>query len=303
MRELAYVCAQPTDKYFVWQVGMWLQSLTNIGEVNKAHVLLYNPKGRPVTDQWLRLRQQFPTAKFELYEDVENELVNLLGIYIPILRPFILEKHFRKYPELKEKAIFYCDSDVIFTRKPDIEKFLDDNKCYVSDTNSYINADYINGKVKDVLPEKLEKFKERDVLQEMCNIVGISKELPEKYNLHSGGAQYLLKNIDADFWKKVKENCLSIKIHLDTINRQYFENGDKGYQSWCADMWSVLYNIWDRGMDSVVVPEMEFAWSTDAVEKLEKVALLHNAGITGDSQIHVHVEGKLVHAPAFYKGR
>jgi hypothetical protein len=290
----------------MWQVGMWLQSLQDIGEDDKAHVLLYKPIGKKVSQGWIDLSVMYPKAKFAVFE--ENELNKLIGIYIPIIRPAILEKYFRQNPSLKDKAIFYCDCDVLFTRKPDVAKFLDDEICYLSDTNSYINSDYIIGKARDVLPEKVEAFKNEDVLQDMCDIVGISKDLPLKYNRDSGGAQYLLKNIDADFWKKVKDDCISLHVHLNNINKKYFASTDRGYQSWCADMWSVLYNIWLRGMDTKVVPEMRFAWSTDKKEILGVVSILHNAGITHESAISAWKEdenGKHVQvkAPAFYKGR
>ena len=307
MRDLVYVSAQPTDKYFVWQVAMWLESLERIGEVDKAHVILYTPKNRYIPRQWGELNKLYPTASFAIYED--SSIESLLPVYIPILRPTILEKYFKERPDLYDKAVLYLDSDIVFTKKPNLDKYLDDDVCYLSDTNSYINSDYIIGKERDVLPERKEFFQQVDVLQNMCKIVGISKRLPIKYNKHSGGAQYLLKNIDAAFWAKVRKDTMAIRLYLmNDINKKFFENEDKGYQSWCADMWGVLYNIWWHGMDTRVVPEMDFAWSTDRIEKLEQVSILHNAGIDGSSSLSTwekDEEGKAVQvkSPAFYKGK
>ena len=306
MRDIAFIAAQPIDKYFTWQVAMWLQSLQDLGLDDRAHVLLYKPKGRTVPASWFELVKLYDKATFAVYED--DNLNPLLGIYIPVLRPAIIEQHFEAYPELSKKAIFYCECDVIFTTAPQIGKYLADDVCYLSDTNSYINSDYIIGKEKDVLPDKKIAFAKVDVLQDMCDIVGIDKQKAIDFRMHSGGAQYLLKNVDAAFWKKVKDDCIKIRQYLMNINKQYFASENAGYQSWCADMWAVLYNIWYKGMETRVVDEMRFAWSTDKKLMLEHVAILHNAGITNDSSVStwkLDEEGKNkeIKGPAFFKGR
>lgn len=306
MKELCYMTCCPTDAYFTWQVQLWLQSLRDLGESDKAHVLLYNPKGRIVVEQWKKLEEYFPEVCFKMYED--NMLRNLLPLYIPVLRPFLMYNYMTDNPELAKKAIFYCDSDVIFVKKLDIDKYLDDEVSYLSNTVSYIGSEYIIGKKKDVLPKKLKEFEKRDVLEEMCKLVGITKQKALDNQASSGGAQYLLKGTDSKFWEKVMKDCIAIKLHLDSVNRLFFENGNTGYQSWCADMWSVLYNLWHRNIETKVVPEMDFAWSTDPVEKLQQVAILHNAGITDEGSMRTTVKGEdgkniVVKAPAFYKGR
>ena len=146
-----------------------------------------------------------------------------------------------------------------------LDQFLEDEICYLSDTNSYINASYFDSKINQVLPEKLEEHKNRDILGELASVIGISREICEANNDHSGGAQYLLKNVDDDFWSKVINDCILIRTYLQTVNREYFKDENSGYQSWCADMWAVLYNIWFREQETRVVPEMAFAWATDPI--------------------------------------
>ena len=46
MKDLNFICAQPDDTYYTWQVHLWLESLKNIGHVDKAIVLIFTPKGR-----------------------------------------------------------------------------------------------------------------------------------------------------------------------------------------------------------------------------------------------------------------
>ena len=259
---------------------MWLESLKNRGESDKAIVLIFIPNYREKNPKWQQVIDLYPEAEFHFYKD-EHEVSSLLGIYIPVLRPYTLWRHWKENPSLSDKAIFYCDSDVLFTQHFDIQKFVDDDVCYLSDTHSYISADYFDSKIKDVLPNKLEEYKTRDVLAEIGSVVGITREEAVERNKDSGGAQYLLKNIDANFWNKVMNDCILIRSYLQKVNREFFENENKGFQSWCADMWAVLWNLWVREKEVKVIEEMGFSWAPDPITKLETHPILHNAGITG----------------------
>jgi hypothetical protein len=293
MKDLKYISCQPDDNYYTWQVHLWLESLKNRGESDKAIVLVFTPNYREKNEKWKQVVDLYPEAEFHFYKD-EHDVSSLLGIYIPVLRPYTLWRHWKEHPELSDKAIFYCDSDVLFTQKFDIQQFIDDDVCYLSDTNSYINAKYFDSKVEQVLPGKLEEYKTRDVLAEIGSVVGISREEAEANNDHSGGAQYFLKNIDTAFWSKVMNDCILIRSYLQKINREYFESEDKGFQSWCADMWAVLWNLWVKEKEVKVIPEMGFSWSPDPIEKLETHPILHNAGIVG-----TQMDGYA----CFYKGK
>jgi len=294
MKDLKFICAQPDDTYYTWQVHLWLESLKEIGEIDKAIVLIFTPINREFNNKWQKIIDLYPEAEFNFYKDELGDISKLLGVYIPVLRPWLLWRYFKEHPEMSDKAIFYCDSDILFTDKFNIDKFLDDDVNYLSDTNSYINAKYFDSKVNQVLPEKLEEYKNRDVLSEIASVIGISREIAEANNDHSGGAQYLLKNIDATFWSKVMNDCILIRTYLQQINREFFKDENSGYQSWCADMWAVLWNIWFREQETKVVPELAFAWGPDPISKLETHSIYHNAGIVGTEQGGY---------PCFYKGK
>lgn len=282
MRELKFICAQPDDIYYTWQVHMWLESLRKIGHSDKAIVLIFTPKARkPDLDKWKTIAALYPEAEFDFYTD-DHSINPLLGVYIPILRPYTLWRYFKKHPEMSGKAVLYCDSDVIFTEKFNIDAYLEDDVCYLSDTNSYINASYFDKKVEDVLPEKLEEYKTRDILAEATSLVGINREIAVANNKHSGGAQYLLKNIDAAFWSKMMNDTIMIRTYLMSINKLFFANENKGFQSWCADMWGVLWNLWFKGFEVKVIPEMGFCWAPDPLSKLETHHMYHNAGINSE---------------------
>jgi len=293
MKDVILITCQPTDSYFVWQNHMYIESCLEEGfKEEQIHILLYNPKGRVYNDKWDELKIVYPKLNIFVYED--DGVQHLLPTYIPVLRPHILWQHFEKFPELQNKTIIYTDSDILWTKNLNITHLLDDDINYVSDANSYLNHTYLQSKYKDILSHKKEEASKRDFAKELSTIVGIDSQTIMDNNSNTGGVQYILKNITADFWKKVEKDVISIRTHLQNINREFFESEDKGYQSWCADLWAVQYNLWFYNKQSKVVPELNFAWSTDPIIKLDTTPILHNAGIVSE-----HGNGY----PAFYKGK
>jgi len=293
MKNLKFICAQPDDVYYTWQVHMWLESLKEIGHSDKAIVLVFTPNFREKNDKWEKIVNLYPEAEFKFYKD-EHNVSQYLNIYIPVLRPYVLWRYFSDVPQMSSNAVFYCDSDILFMKDFNVDEFLEDDVNYLSDTNSYINVKYFDSKVRDVLPEKLEEYKTRDVFSEIASVIGIDRETGEANNDHSGGAQYLLKNVDAYFWQKVMNDCILIRTYLQKVNREFFKDESAGFQSWCADMWAVLWNLWLRNQETKVVPELAFAWSTDPIVKLKSHTIFHNAGIVSETGNGY---------PAFYKGK
>lgn len=293
MRDLKFICVQPDDAYYTWQVHAWLESLRERGHSDKAIVLVFTPNFRERSNKWDKIVKLYPEAKFAFFND-EHNISSQLGLYVSILRPYTLARYWELHPELKDSAIFYCDCDILFTDSFNIDDYINDDINYLSDTNSYISASYFDSKINQVLPEKLEEYKQIDVLEEITSQVGTSREIAEKYNMHSGGAQYLLKNIDVSFWEKMVTDTLTIRKYLLNINRKYFKNENEGYQSWCADMWGLLWGLWARGVETKVIPEMEFSWAPDPLDKVNRLGIYHNAGITGENTMGY---------PTFYKGK
>ena len=292
MKDLRFIQACPDDTYYTWQVHLWLESLRDLGHSDKAISLIYIPQGREKNSKWEQIIELYPEAEFNFFKDEEGELNDMIRVYIPVLRPYVLWKYFKENPDMRSKAIFYCDSDILFMEDFNVDEFLEDDVCYLSDTNSYISSKYFDSKVNDVLPEKLEEYKHRDILAEIASVIGISREVAEANAEHSGGAQYLLKNVDSSFWSKVMNDSVLIRTYLQKVNREFFANENKGFQSWCADMWAVLWNLWMIEQETKVVPELNFAWASDPIVKLKNTTILHNAGIVSNDMGH----------PCFYKG-
>ena len=287
------ITSQPTDSYFIWQNHLYIESCLEQGfKEEQIHILLYNPKGRVYNTNWDKLKECYPKLNIFVYED--DGVQQYLGIYIPILRPHILKQHFEAFPELQGSTIIYTDSDILWLKSLNINHLLEDDINYVSDANSYLNHSYFESKYKDVLPDKLEQARERDFLNEVCTIVGIDKQVVIDNNSNTGGVQYILKNVDATFWKKVEEDVLKIRVHLQQINKEFFKDENTGIQSWCADLWAVQFNLWFFNRTSKVAKELDFAWSTDPISKIDTYPILHNAGIVSETGNGY---------PAFYKGK
>lgn len=326
-KELNFICCVHDDVRFRWEIRVYLDSLVEHGYDHIAQILIFLPNDNLSVGfhkDWKNIELEYPKTSFHYYTDTDDiQRIGKIFGYIPVFRPYILHKHFLKYPELKNKAIFYTDSDIVFLKTLDFSKFLNDDVNYLSwtgdkeRTSNYIWSDYIDSKYeeKDNIPvfvrkEKWNDFKKIDVLNEMGEIAGINREIIVKNRENTGGAQYLLKNIDAQFWEKVLNTCITIKHYLANINQEYMigntptEKEHKGFQSFCADMWALLYTLWASSALVECPKELDFSWSTDKINSDNSI--LHNAGVTSDATIRTRIkdenkEAIYVDCPAFYK--
>ena len=288
------MCAQPIDKFFVWQINLYVESCIEHGfEEERIHILLYKPTNRDYNfEDWDKLKVIYPKLNIFLYED--KGVQQYLSLYIPVLRPHILWQHFLAFPELEKETIIYTDCDILWTGKPDLEKFYDNDTTYVSDASSYMNYSYFESKKNNVLQEKKEEYIDYDILEKACSIVGIDKKIIIDNNNNTGGVQYILKGITAEFWKKVEKDVLDLRKFFLEINKEFFKDENTGLQGWCSDLWGVLWNLWYYNKEVKVVPEMTFSWATDGISRIKETTIFHNAGIASNFQNGV---------PCFYKGK
>lgn len=297
-KELVFMSAQPSDLYFVWQIDVQLNNFQKYGYDALYHILIYLKKGEKINPLWKQLEEKYPEAQFFYYEDVDNIEHFMVNFgYIPLLRPYILRKHFTAHPELNKRAIFYHDSDIIFTKALDFSPWLKDDINYLSytgneeRTSNYLNYEYFIKKEEDVDPLKIGAFKEANPLGKFVKMFDISIDTVKENSANTGGAQYLLKNIDAKFWADVFDGCLFLKTGMHNYNQRYFqgkpgiERENRGYQAWCADMWSVLWNLWRRGAKTECPKELDFAWATDTIDKWDRVYIYHDAGKTEGTKL------------------
>jgi hypothetical protein len=267
--QLQYLCVQPYSIYYSWQVDTMLNNFIQNGiEESVIHILLsYDSEVDTKTYYvWNKIIEKYKGVNFYFYTDLR---VN--KNYVSSIRPNVLSQFYKEYPKFSKVPVFYHDCDILFTKPVDFSKFCNDKVWYLSNTNSYLNSDYIKSKIYDVY-------------ERMCEIVDIDTSIPERYNEHSGGAQYILKNVDWRFWSRVESDSERLfkeisdyNVILKRKNPVYHE-----IQIWCADMWAVLWNAWKAGHETKVIDEMNFSWATSPIEEWDKNPIYHNAGITYD---------------------
>ena len=270
-RKVVFISAQPDQSYFHWQVEVMLHNFIKNG-INPNWIEILFGYGDSPSVEGLDLAKRYPMVRFFFYK---RSIIDNKG-YIPIIRPDILYQHFTKFPELRGETVFYHDSDIIFRELPDFDSMNQDLYWYLSDTVSYIGAEYI-------------KSKSDDIFIDMCSLVKISPEVVESNQENSGGAQYLMKGVTADFWRGVIDDTLTLYSYMAARESQDRSNlspdeivSFNPIQKWCADMWAVLWGAWKFGAQTVVTPELDFSWGTSDVATYNRCKIMHNAGVTDE---------------------
>lgn len=255
---MIFISAQPDEDYFVWQLRVQIKNLQDLGFKDEYHICVKAMRSY-VNPNFLQLQKEFLGTNFKFFFYFESRYD--WNTYLPSLRPYILTQHFAMY---KYSEFFYIDSDIIFRELPNF--LLLGNHHWVSDTVSYVGGEYILSK-------------SWTLLKEMCAIVGISPEVVLKRNKHSGGAQYIMRNITAQFWQKVEKDAINLYLHMVKFNSTYQGHG---IQAWTADMWAVLWNLWLSDLDCKVSKELDFCWPGDSLKRWNSTKIFHNAGVTPD---------------------
>ena len=260
---LRFICAQPAIKYYSWQLETMLNNFVEMGiNLNQVDIVCWKQTGE-IPEEYSKLANGYP-ARFFFYDDTRET-----RHYISSIRPNILKQHFTKYPELEKEAILYHDCDIVFTKPIKWEQYLQDNKWYGSDCRWYIGHDYIISKGEDILDK-------------MCEIVDIDKQLVKDNELNAIGAQYLMKGINAQFWANVEKDCERLFKEITDINNEK-KAANPSYhelQIWCSDMFAVLWNGWKLGYESICHPDLEFSWATSTEADWDRLNIFHNAGVT-----------------------
>jgi len=269
MKKLRYVCAQPANNYYAWQIEVMLNNFISMGvNPNDIDIVCWKIDGN-IPEDWEKLASAYP-ARFFFYDDTREN-----NHYISSIRPNILKQHFQQHPYLQDDAIFYHDCDIIFTKPPKewiTDEMLQDDNWYGSDVRWYISHDYIISKGEDVL-------------EQMCSIMEIDKQVIKDNELNCIGAQYLMKDLSYEYWNWVEVKCDKMFKEITELNnRKKSENPQyHELQIWCSDMWAVLWKGWLMGKNTITHPNFEFSWSTSSEADYHKMNIMHNAGVTNDS--------------------
>jgi hypothetical protein len=265
---MKWITSQPANIYYAWQVEVYLHNFIKNG-VNPEDIhVLFSVQNERIPKEIQILQRKFSQVGFFYYKDTRD----YVG-YVPSIYFNAVKQHFAQFPSLEKETIMFHDSDTILTKKPDFQSLIYGNTWYFSDTNSYINYNYIMQKGEDVY-------------QRMLDIVGIDGIVPKICNSNSGGAQHLIKKSTYSFWNKVEKDAHSLYQMFCETEHLYVKKHEYDYpiQKWTAGMWSLLWNSWYFGNEVLVSDKLNFGWATDKIESIEGKQFLHNAGVAEDGQ-------------------
>lgn len=295
-KNLRIITVQPDSMAFWWTVATQLHNFRKYGLSDKYTAIIFLPfdrLGDGFNGKWKFLESKFPEANFFYIKDINNMTRTATAVaYVPLLRPYSLYKYFQLHPELKNDAILYLDSDVILSKPLSIDHLIDDDVNYMSYTGNrekqynYNCADHFFDKEKNIKEEMWGEYEKKDVLNTLTTWFGFDKQYFIDNKHRVGGAQYLLKNVDAAFFNEVYDGIIMIRTFLANLNQKYMkgntpkEKEDNGWQSWCSDMWSLQFTLWKYGLPTECPEEMDFIWATDKIDRWGKHAFYHDAGGT-----------------------
>lgn len=267
---MKYVSVITDYPYLLWQQEIQIFNFKKLGLLDKLVVVVLHEPGVVPSEYAKRLGT---LAEIHYYENDQ-----IARHYIPSNKPWGLMKLLTEFPSYGSR-VFLLDQDVIFREQLDFSQ-LDgvdnqDSTWYVSDTIGYIAYHYLQ-----------EQLGETGV-EEMAGLLGLTGARIKAEQKNSGGAQYYMKNLTADFCRQVAED--SVKIY-DWAVQQKRENGSFKIQVWTAEMWSWLWNAF-KVAEVRVHPEMAFAWAPHHISDWYAKKMMHLAGVTGSEK------------GAFFKGK
>jgi hypothetical protein len=211
--------------------------------------------------------------------------------YIPSLKPYGMKMFMKDHAHLiKGHNLFYHDSDVMFTKPFNWDDLVKDTrKCYMSDTVSYIGAQYIISK-------------DSVLLDKMCDIVYIDPQQVIDNIPNSGGGQYIFgKDMKMSYamWNKIEDDSVRLYNYMAGDGTVYKQPNDPyPIQAWTAEMWSQLWNTWLYGYQSEVIKEMDFSWPMNPISEIFNKAIYHNAGVT-DRNSGLFYKGEYINKSPF----
>lgn len=279
---MIYLSCQPAIPRYTWEVEVYINNFIQMGvNPQSIHVVLGYVKGsKEMPEDWLKLQKGYPQVNFFFYEDTRDGG----NSYQPSLQAHILEKHWKQNHWLENEKIFFHDADFVFTRPFDFTPYLEDSYWYFSDTISYIGSEYIRSKGEEVLDK-------------MCEVAEIDKELVIKNQEHSGGAQKLIKRVPTAYWGMVFDTSMKLWKEIPPLSakiiREKTEKGEDYHQlqHWTMSMWAELWTAWKLGLETRVPKEFDFMFSTNPVEDWDRLSFFHNAGVLGEQREHMFFKG------------
>lgn len=276
---MIFLSAQPDDIFFIWQLQVLTQNLKDLGVEKNTIKILVGYKGDTYNAEWNRWIDTIHGDILFYKDDRES------SFYLSSLRPNIIKKFFRDFPEYNTSYVFYHDADILFSSLPNFTG-MSDGLVHVSNTNNYTS--YKNYIQTRGVPE-LEK--------DLREVIGISEQVLLDNDSNTGGAQYYFKGLTYDFWNEFEIKC-------EAFHNLFFKNRNKYYeiyksyqiannkpvstiegffQIWTTDMWVLQWLLWAKGYKCYANPELDFSWPNQDINDWMKYKIFHNSGTYDES--------------------
>jgi hypothetical protein len=195
MNNIVFVTAQPDVPYFHWQVKIYVHNFTSLGvNSNDIHVVFSTLGNNKLSEAANSLKEL--GINVHTYKDERTNKT-----YIPSIKPYLISKWLEQYPQFGN-CFFLHDADIIFRELPNFDELLNDNISYLSDTIGYIGYEYIMDCCRRY-EKQHPTTNQGQLLQEMCDVIGIDVNIVKDNQLNSGGGQYIIKNTDHKLWEKI----------------------------------------------------------------------------------------------------
>ena len=254
---MKHICAQPATQHYAWQIDVMLHSFEKNGVMDVDVVLTEQEN-----DYFELLKKKYPWVNFFFYADTRKD-----KSYPPTTKAHLLAKHLK---ETGVRDFFLTDCDIVLTKPLKLEKLKHDDVWYLSDTISYLGYNYILSKG-------------RRVLDLMLNVFQIDEDLVKTNQPNSGGAQYLFKDVDPEYFEEVE--AMSNRLYKAFLNDLKENPKEKNpIQKWTAEMWAFLYVAWKNGKQTKVHKDLDFCFATDTIKRWDDVSIYHNAGVTHQTE-------------------
>ena len=292
MNNIVFVTAQPDVPYFHWQVKIYVHNFTSLGiNPNDIHVV-FSTLGNNVLSEGANSLKELG-INVHTYKDERTNKT-----YIPSIKPYLISKWLEQYPQFGN-CFFLHDADIIFRELPNFDELLNDNISYLSDTIGYIGYEYIMDCCRRY-EKQHPTTNQGQLLQEMCDVIGIDVNIVKDNQLNSGGGQYIIKNTDHKLWEKIYNDSTPLYSQMLDYQKRYPINPGQ-IQFWTAEMWSVLWNLWLYGVETKITKELDFSWATDNIDVYNKKPILHMAGVTDNLKLTKFYKGEFINVDPIEK--
>lgn len=193
--------------------------------------------------------------------------------YPTSIRPWLWSRFLREHPARQRGSYFYCDSDVIFSRLPDLtalEQAVTPEKWLGSQTCSYTS------------PSRLRNASNERVVAFLAELTGATATDLARYEHTSPGAQWVLRDPKPDLFDAVYERCetaFEVLVEFQALAAERGVQPAPTVNPWFADMWVFLWSLPSFGILPATHEELEFSLAYEPVERFLQVPIHHNSGL------------------------